>query len=352
MTAAAQDRIVGGTPHHGRIRVGVLGTSEFARRRMMAAIRGHPGAELAAVASRDPARAAHTAAQHGCAAAADYGELLARDDIDAVYLPLPNALHHEWALAAMESGKHVLAEKPLTTSAADTAELVGVAARTGRVLRENFCFLHHGQHRTVRDLLRGGRIGRLRRFTGAFCIPPRPAADVRHRPELGGGALLDTGVYPIRAAQFFLGDDLSVTGALLRQDAATGVDVGGSALLRAAGGEIVTVDFGFEHGYGSLYQLWGSEGRLTLERAFTPPPDLAPVLRVDRQGEPVHTVLPAEDQYAATVGAFAAAVRRARDLGTDPDHQAWAAAAVRTAELVEEISRCAQHITVETRERG
>ncbi|MFF4729947.1 Gfo/Idh/MocA family oxidoreductase [Streptomyces mirabilis] len=92
MTAAAPDHIAGGTSQNGTIRVGVLGTSEFASRRMMAAIRGHPDTELVAVASRDPARAARTAADHGCEAAAGYRELLARDDIDAVYLPLPKKL--------------------------------------------------------------------------------------------------------------------------------------------------------------------------------------------------------------------------------------------------------------------
>jgi len=349
MTVAAPDHHAGGTSQNGAIRIGVLGTSDFARRRMMAAIRGHPGTELTAVASRDADRAARTAADLGCAAVAGYQELLDRDDVDAVYLPLPNSLHHQWALAALRGGKHVLAEKPLTTSAADTAELVAAAAGAGVVLRENFCFLQHGQHRAVRAMVRDGRIGRLRRFGGAFCFPPLPATDVRYRPELGGVALLDVGVYPLRAAQFFLGDDLTVVGAVLRYDPATGVDLAGSALLRAAGGEIVTADFGFEHAYGSGYQLWGSRGRISLDRAFTPPPDHTPVLRLDGPDGPGTAELPAEDQYAGTVAAFAAAVRRARLTGSDPDHETWARTAVRTAELVEAVQRCAQRITVEDR---
>ncbi|MEU0806790.1 MULTISPECIES: Gfo/Idh/MocA family oxidoreductase [unclassified Streptomyces] len=327
------------------VRVGVLGASSIARRRTLPAMRDLPEVTIVAIASRDPQKAEQFADDFDCAPVHGYERLLDRDDIDAVYVSVPNALHHLWARRFLECGTHVLAEKPLTTRAADTAELARLAAERGLVLRENITFVHHGMHRRVAELLAAGRIGRLRHIDASFCFPPLPASDVRYRPELGGGALLDAGIYPVRLAQYFLGDDLSVAGAVLRDDPETGVDVAGSALLVAAAGETVTLTFGFEHGYGARYTLWGSTGRLTVDRAFTPPATLSPLLRIDEQDHAEEIVLPAEHQFASSVASFAEAVRRAQDTGADPGHAAWAATTLRTAELLDRIAGSATRVT-------
>ncbi|MGC5010641.1 Gfo/Idh/MocA family protein [Streptosporangium sp. DT93] len=326
------------------LRVGVLGASAIGWRRMLPAMRDNPATTLAAIASRSAEKAATFAAEFGCEAVVGYEKLLSRQDIDAVYVPLPNALHYEWTRAALESGKHVLAEKPLATTVKETVELTAAAAVRGLVLRENFAFVHHGQHRRARELAGDGRIGRLRHFTSSFCFPPLPATDVRYRAELGGGALLDVGVYPVRAMQYFLGDDLTVVGAVLRRDPVSGVDVSGSAVAASADGVIATVNFGFEHAFGSSYQLWGSSGQLTVERAFTPPAWFVPTLRVVSQNHVEEIALPAEHQYSASAGAFAAAVAVARQKGHDPGHRSWARTAVRTAELVEQIREIAHRV--------
>ncbi|GAA4196977.1 Gfo/Idh/MocA family oxidoreductase [Streptosporangium oxazolinicum] len=326
------------------LRIGVIGCSSFGARTMLPAIRDTPAAHLAAVASRDRDRAAAFAGRFGCDPVVGYENLLSRDDIDAVYIALPNALHHEMALAALECGKHVLGEKPLTTTVRDTVELARTAAARGLVLRENFGFLHHGQHRRVRSLVAEGRIGPLRHFTSSYCFPPLPEDDVRYRSELGGGALLDLGVYPLRATQFFLGDDLTVVGAVLRRDPVSGVDVSGSFVACSPDGVIATGDFGFEHGFGSRYRLWGGTGQLTVERAFLPPSWYAPTLRVVSQDRVEELTLPAEHQFSASVGAFVAAVDAARAHGHDPGHREWSATVVRTAELVAHIDETAHRI--------
>jgi len=327
-------------------RFGVIGCSAFGARTMLPTLRDHPAVALRAVASRDRAKAAAYAERFGCEPVAGYENLLSRDDVDAVYIALPNALHYETARAALESGKHVLAEKPLTTSAGETAELVRLAAARGLVLRENFGFLHHGQHRRVRSMVDEGRIGRLRHLSSSFCFPPLPEDDIRYRPELGGGALLDLGVYPVRAMQFFLGDELTVTGAVLRCDPVSGVDLSGSFVAYSADGVIATGDFGFEHGFGSRYRLWGSTGQLTVERAFTPPPWYTPTLRIVSQDHVEELTLPAEHQFNACVSAFVAAVDAVRTHGHDPHHREWSATAVRTAELIDHIARIAHRIRV------
>ncbi|MDX3232329.1 Gfo/Idh/MocA family oxidoreductase [Streptomyces sp. ME19-01-6] len=330
------------------VRVGVLGASSIARRRTLPAMRDLPEVTIVAIASRDLEKAERFAAEFDCAAVHGYEPLIDRDDIDAVYVSVPNALHHPWARRFLEHGKHVLAEKPLTTAAADTAELARLAAERGLVLRENIAFVHHGLHRHVAELLAADRIGRLRHIDASFCFPPLPASDVRYRPELGGGALLDAGIYPVRLAQYFLGDELTVAGAVLRDDPHTGVDVAGSALLAAATGETVTLTFGFEHGYGAEYTLWGSTGRLTVDRAFTPPATLSPLLRIDEQDHAEQIVLPAEHQFATSVASFAGAVRRTGATGADPGHAAWAATTVRTAELLDRIADSAMRVTAGT----
>lgn len=187
------------------LRIGVIGCAAIARRRMLPAMRAHPGIEIAAVASRDAAKAADTAEQFGCRPVTGYEKLLALDEVQAVYVPLPAALHEQWIEAALAAGKHVLAEKPLTTDPVRTRRLMDLARARGLTLMENVMFVHHSRHAAVKRLVGEGAIGELRAFQASFTIPALPGDDIRYRPELGGGSLYDVGVYPVRAAVHFLG---------------------------------------------------------------------------------------------------------------------------------------------------
>ena len=313
------------------VRVGVLGCASVALRRMLPALGEADGVTLTAVASRDPARARDVARRFGCAAAGGYDDLLDRPDIDAVYVPLPTGLHAEWVRRALAAGKHVLAEKPLTTDHDTALSLVEQARKAGLLLLENFMFLHHSQHAAVRRLVADGRIGELRVCTAHFGIPPLAANDVRYRPDLGGGALLDVGVYPIRAAQLLLGDELEVVGAVRRTDPARGVDVGGHALLSTPSGVTAELAFGFEHAYRSSYVLWGDRGRLTLDRAFTPGPAWQPVVRIESQDRVEELTLPPDHQFRNIAEFFARTIRQGGDFG------AAGAEILRQARLVEAV---------------
>jgi NDP-hexose-3-ketoreductase len=297
------------------LRFGLLGCADIAWRRSLPALAGEPSARLVAVAGRDRAKAARFAERFGAEDAGGYRELLKRDDIDAVYLPLPTGLHAEWIAEVLESGRHVLVEKPMTMCRVDTERLLRLAEERGLVLRENFTFPFHGQHRAVRELLVDGTIGELRGIVAAFGIPPLPATDIRYQRALGGGALLDVGVYPVGAAALYLGDDLAVVGATGTTDPAHGVDVAGAALLRTSDGVTAQLSYGFTHGYRAAYELWGSRGRIVLERAFTPPDTLAPVVRVERQNRVEELTLPADSQFGNAVRAFVGAVA---DRTTEP----------------------------------
>ncbi|MCH0542309.1 Gfo/Idh/MocA family oxidoreductase [Streptomyces sp. MUM 203J] len=297
------------------VRIGVLGCADIARRRMLPAMAAASGVEIAAVASRDPGRARELAERFGTRPVQGYDRLLARDDVDAVYVPLPAALHAEWTEAALRAGKHVLAEKPLTTDPAATRRLVELAGRSGLALMENVMFVHHSQHTAVRRLVAEGAVGELRAFHAAFTVPRLADHDIRYRADLGGGALWDTGVYPLRAALHFLGDGLRVVGAALGSGPGLAVDTAGAALLTTPDGVSAQLSFGLDHAYRSRYEIWGSQGRITVDRAFTPPADAAPriVLETSTGSEDVR--LPADDQVARTVAAFAQAVR----TGAAPD---------------------------------
>ncbi|MFC9426291.1 Gfo/Idh/MocA family protein [Streptomyces sp. NPDC056987] len=310
-----------------------MGCAGIAVRRMLPAFAACPGIEIAAVASRDPAKARQVAERFGCRPVHGYDALLERDDIQAVYVPLPAALHARWTEAALDTGRHVLAEKPLTTDRHRTAELLELARARGLVLMENVMFVHHHRHRAVRDLIADGAIGELRGFQAVFTIPPLPDGDIRYDPGLGGGALADVGVYPLRAALHFLGPGLDVIGARLDRGAGRRVETSGAALLSTPGGVTAQITFGMEHAYRSSYEVWGSEGGITVDRAFTPPADHAPVIGLHRGGRTEEIRLAPHDQVAATVTAFAAAVR----TGTLPDAQAT----LRQAELLDETHRSA-----------
>ncbi|NEC66326.1 Gfo/Idh/MocA family oxidoreductase [Streptomyces sp. SID9727] len=315
------------------LRVGVMGCANIAVRRMLPAFVSSPDIELAAVASRDPDKARQTAERFDCRAVHGYEELLELDDIQALYVPLPAALHARWVEAALRTGRHVLAEKPVTTHYARTSELFELASSRDLVLMENVMFVHHRRHEAVRRLIADGALGELRSFHAAFTIPPLADSDIRYRPELGGGALLDVGIYPLRAALHFLGPELDVVGAHLAQGAGRQVDTSGAALLSTPGGVTAQVTFGMEHAYRSSYELRGSEGSLTVDRAFTPPAGHVPVIGLHRGATTEEIRLEPHDQVAATVAAFAAAVR----TGTSPD----AGGTLRQAELLDTMSRLA-----------
>ncbi|GLY49788.1 Gfo/Idh/MocA family oxidoreductase [Lentzea sp. NBRC 102530] len=317
------------------LRFGVLGCASVAWRRFLPAVRHVPGVRLVAVASRDAGRAARFAREFDCLPVTGYRELLRRDDVDAVYLPVPTGLHAEWAVEAVEAGKHVLVEKPLATNRADAEQLLTLAARTGRCVAENRMFVHHPQHDAVRKLVADDAIGELRVFNAAMAIPPLPSGNVRLDPALGGGALLDVGYYPIHAALLHLGSDLEVVGAVLRRSPHFGVDVGGSVLLRDRDGVSAHLVFGFEHHYGSHYELWGATGRISLDHAFTPPPARHPLVRVERAGGTEELRLPAADQFRESITSFARAVREG---GVHPD---VLAATIRGLELVDTVREAA-----------
>ncbi len=207
------------------IRWGILGASKFAAGQMGPAIHAARGAELAALATSDPAKARKFDFCPGLFVHHDYDALLADPGVDAVYIPLPNHLHVEWTLKALAAGKHVLCEKPLAMTAAEFDPVIAARDRTGLVAAEAYMIVHHPQFIRARQLYNEGAIGAPVRVDCVFSFDNRAdTANIRNRPETGGGALGDIGVYAFGAARFVTGQEpVEITRADIRVQ--NGVDV-------------------------------------------------------------------------------------------------------------------------------
>ena len=286
-----------------KLRIGVLGCANIAKRSVIPAIKSISGFELVAIASRSKEKANEFAQLFGCEAVEGYQNLLDREDIDVIYMPLPTGIHEEWVIKALEAGKHIHIEKSLAMNYASAQKMVNMAREKGLLIMENFMFLYHSQHQLVKNLIQKGEIGEIRCFRSSFGFPPLPDDNFRYNKVLGGGALLDAAAYTVRASQLFLGDDLTVEAATLNHQSAE-VDLYGGAYLKAGNGLFSEVAFGFDNFYQCNYEIWGSKGKITAQRAFTPGPDFKPIITLEKQGEVFNYEVDAENHFINILNEF------------------------------------------------
>src|SRR5690606_24797712 len=200
-------------------RWGILSTAKIGREQVIPAIQGSQNGNVHAIASRDAQNARALADTVGAPLSfGSYDALLASDEIDGVYIPVPTWQHVEWAIRAADAGKHVLVEKPLALTAADIAPVIAARDRNGVLICEAFMVTYHSQWLKVRDLVRSGAIGRLRHVQGAFTYHNLDPADMRNIPALGGGGLPDIGVYPTVATRFVTGREPERVQATVERD--------------------------------------------------------------------------------------------------------------------------------------
>ena len=219
--------------------------------------------EVVAVASRDGERADGYAREHGIARAyGSYDELLADDDVEVVYNSLPNSLHVEWSIGALEAGKHVLCEKPMDRRVEAVERAFDAADRAGRLLMEAFMYRHHPQTHKAAQLVRDGAIGELRQLRSRFSFMLADHANVRMRPELDGGALMDLGCYCVSMQRLLAGEPTLVFGR--QRTGATGVDVGFTGVLEFAGNVLGEFHCGFDVPEGKGLEAVGSAGTLSV----------------------------------------------------------------------------------------
>jgi D-xylose 1-dehydrogenase (NADP+, D-xylono-1,5-lactone-forming) len=253
------------------IRWGLLSTARI-NRRVIPAIRASKHGKLAAVASRDGAKAREYAAQWEIPQVYDsYEAMLASDAVDVVYISLPNHLHAEWTVRALQAGKHVLCEKPFALSVEEVDRMIQASRETGRVLAEAFMYRHHPQMKLIGSYVREGRLGDISLVRGLFSFfMQNPAGNVRMVPEYGGGAMWDIGIYPLSFAQFIFGQaPISVTA--VQQTGPTGVDEDFAGQLHYSGGGIAQIACSFRIPFHTSVEVHGSQGSIELNRPFTQP---------------------------------------------------------------------------------
>ncbi len=251
------------------VRWGIVSTAHI-NRRVIPAIRASKRGKLAAVASRDIAKGQAYARDWDIPRVfGSYEDMLASDEVEAVYISLPNHLHAEWSIKAMQAGKHVLCEKPFALTVEDVDRMAAASRQNGRVLQEAFMYRHHPQTKLVGEMLREGQLGEIRLVRAAFSFFMGDSpGNVRLVPDYGGGALWDVGIYPISFAQFVYGQ-LPETAAGQQWIGESGIDESFAGLLVYPGGRPAQISCAFNVPYFTMAEIHGSLGRLTLNRPFT-----------------------------------------------------------------------------------
>lgn len=329
------------------VRWGVLGAAHIARKAVIPAMQRAHNSTVQALASYSHERAQVFAQAFAIPTIyTDYADLLADPQIDAVYIPLPNHLHREWALRALHAGKHVLCEKPLAMNADEARDIVTVAHATGMLLMEAFMYRFHPRNRRIKELVDQGTLGDLRLIHAAFCFAlDRPPDNYRLQAEMGGGALLDVGCYGVNVARWMCGAEPEAVQASAVYGPG-GIDLTTVGMLRFPGDRIAVVESSFVTALQQTYTLAGTAAAIeVLHNAFVPGEDAARFRRrAATEAEGTVETIPGTDQYRHMVEHFAGAVLGRHALAFAPEDS------IATMSVLDALARAArtgttQHLT-------
>lgn len=300
-----------------KIRIGIICPSEIAIRRFMPALEKIEEIEYVGVAypslvdwnnaseeniDLEYKKAIEFKNKYGGKIFNGYRNLVESNEIDAVYIPLPPALHYKWAKLALENNKHVFLEKPSTTSYNDTSDLIKLAKYKNLALHENYMFQYHNQIRTIKEIIDSNIIGEIRLIRTNFGFPKRDENDFRYNKNLGGGALLDCGGYPIRLISNLLGENLNVDAAKLFYNE-NGVDLYGSVQLSTKD-RVAQISFGMDNSYKCDIEIWGSLGTIFTDRIFTAPNNLDINIKVQNNKEEKNIHVDSDDSFYKSIKIF------------------------------------------------
>ena len=325
------------------IRWGVMGNATIARVCVIPAIQKSGNGRVDALATRSPAEAKKVAADNQIDQIYDnYEALLVDSEIDAVYIPLPNHLHHPWTIKALNAGKHVLCEKPLACNAKEAMEMASAAEDSKRLLMEAFMYRFHPRSRRIKQMVVEGGIGAPCLVRSAFCYRMRDTdwADennARLKPEMGGGALLDVGCYSVSVARWLLGTEPSrVQAQAVYHSAGADVHLVGSLFFPDSG--LATFEASFVSALQQTFTVVGREGAIELpHNAFVPwEKDAVLVLRQHDEETGQEYVIPGADEYQLMVEHFADAALAKTDLVVSVDES------VRNMQVLDALAQAAQ----------
>jgi predicted dehydrogenase len=295
-----------------RVRWGILGAANIAVKYVAPAIVTSSNGELVAVASRNPARGRDAYAfVPGVRVYSDYESLINDPEIDAIYNPLPNSLHAEWSIRALQAGKHVLCEKPLAVTVEEGEQMVEAARASGKLLMEAFMYRFHPQTVWTLKQIAEGRIGKVRLIYSSFSFnimnPPRPK-DIRLQAALAGGSLMDVGCYPINFCRAVYGHSPVAASARVYTPAGYEVELSANAVLDYGDGRFALIDSSFDLPARQVAQVIGEAGKITIPVPFTPGMHEATVI-LSVEGQTIHQHFAPVDQYRLEVEHFASCIQ-------------------------------------------
>ncbi len=320
------------------VRWGVLGVSEMVGRlAVLPSLQRSPLADFVAVASREIERARTEAGRFGARRFyGSYAELLADPDVEAVYAPLPNALHKEWTLKALLAGKHVLCEKPLACSAVEAREMIAAARQADRTLMEAHMTTFHHRYRAALELIENGSLGDLRHIRSQFTFMNHDLTNHRWLPELGGGSLLDVGVYCLDPLLELAGEPERVQAKQVL--ASSGVDSTFSAWCEFRSGLTASVLTSFELPEEQRLEVIGTSGRFDVKVAFTAGSEDVSLTRFDADGSFSEIETGGNDSYLEMIEHFALVVRG------DAPLQRPVETSIRCLDLIDRLRSAAQKV--------
>ncbi len=286
------------------MRLGLLSTANI-NRAILAGAAKTDRVDVVAVGSRDAERAEAYAAEHGLATAhSSYQALLADPDVEAVYISLPNGMHHAWTMEALAAGKHVLCEKPYTRHPGEAEEAFDAADAAGLVLAEAFMYRHHPQTAAVARLVADGAVGRLCAVKATFTFPLHDLSDVRALPELDGGALMDVGCYCVSGIRLLAGEPEHVRGEQVT--GTTGIDMAFHGTLRCADDVVGQFEASFRSPQRQSLEAVGETGVLVVEAPWRL--DLGGSVTLRRDGETEVVEVEGADSYTRELENLADAI--------------------------------------------
>ena len=329
-----------------RLRWGVLGTARIADA-LVEAIRQTDNSDLVAVASRSLEQVQAWANERGVPMAfGSYAELLESDAIDAIYIPLPNAMHREWTISAAQHGKHILCEKPLAVSAHEVEEMIGAAEANGVQLMEAFMYRFHPQTALLKQLVTDGTIGEVKSIRANFGFYLDRPEDVRWSKELGGGAVLDVGSYCVNITRLLAGaEPIAVTARAVL--APTGIDESLSGTLEFAGGMLGAVSCSMRTGFGGDQSLVvsGTRGRINVANPFRMGDEPTTIImdNLDKDGRGETIQAEGANEYQRMVEHFAGSVLSSSPVAYTPQNSL---ANLRVLDALRESARTGRAVTI------
>lgn len=301
------------------IRIGIISPSDIALRRFLPALSQIPDFKFVGVAVADKTewqgandaiifneenKAKSFIEQYGGKLFRSYKSLINSNETDAIYLPLPPALHYNWGEQAILAEKHILLEKPATISLEHTSKIIELANSKNLAVHENYMFAFHNQLNSINDVIKSGEIGDVRLYRISFGFPRRASNDFRYNKALGGGALLDAGGYTIKYASMLLGESAKIVQAQSNYINEFDVDIGGSAVLVNDKGRTAQIAFGMDNSYKCDLEVWGSKGSLYSGRVLTAPAGLIPEVSIIIGNETEIIKLPCDDAFKKSIQHF------------------------------------------------